>query len=112
MLLLSAAAASAEDSIDSYCATMGEQDHFASDGYPLKDAAQIIRQDRANYHAFHNRDSDDDSDGTFGSKASRARIEQMVRRGGMGREVRSEIVNGNPYICVDVYSNSIEVLIQ
>ena len=45
-LLLSvspAGARTAGDPIESYCATLSESDHFASDGYPLKDAAAIIR---------------------------------------------------------------------
>ncbi|MGV8938458.1 MAG: hypothetical protein ACOH2J_15155 [Allorhizobium sp.] len=104
-----AAAQTAGDPIDSYCATMGEEDHFASDGYPLKDAAAIIRQDRANFHAFNKRDESDEDDSTFGSKANRARLERMLKNGSMDRATRAAIINGTPDVCIDVYPDYINV---
>ncbi|MBW8301315.1 MAG: hypothetical protein K0M60_17095 [Hydrogenophaga sp.] len=111
-LLLSVSTASAQtagDPIESYCATLGESDHFASDGYPLKDAAAIIRQDRANFHAFGIRDESDENDSTFSSKSNRARLEQMLKNGSMDRSTRNAIVNGTPDVCIDVYDDYIDV---
>lgn len=109
LLATGATAQTAGDPIDSYCATMGERDHFASDGYPLKDAAAIIRQDRANYHLFHKRDQSDENDSTFASKANRARLERMLKNGSMDRATRAAIINGTPDVCIDVYPDYINV---
>ena len=107
--LTPAVAQTAGDPIESYCATMGEEDHFASDGYPLKDAAAIIRQDRANFHLFDKRDQSDEDDSTFGSKANRARLERMLKNGSMDRATRQAIINGTPDVCIDVFANYINV---
>ena len=107
----SALGQTAMDPIESYCATMGRADHFASDGYRLKDAAAIIRQDRANFHAFNKRDPSDEDDSTFGSKANRARLERMLKNGNISRSVASSIVNGTPDVCIDVYGDFINVVV-
>ncbi|SMC84777.1 hypothetical protein [Rhizobium sp. RU36D] len=107
-----AIAQTAADPIESYCATLSEDDHHASDGYELRDAAAIIRQDRANYHQFGVRDPGDENDSTFSSKANRARLEQMLKRGSMDRSVRNAIVNGTPDVCIDVYRNYINVTLM
>ncbi|BDA86908.1 hypothetical protein Sa4125_44500 [Aureimonas sp. SA4125] len=100
------------DPIESYCATMGEEDHFASDGYRLQDAAAIIRQDRANFHAFGKQDPSDEDDSTFGSKANRARLEAMLKRGSLSRADARAILNGTPDVCVDVYEDYINVFVN
>ena len=97
------------DPVDSYCATLGEDDHFASDGYPLDNAAAIIRQDRANFHQFGVRDPSDENDSIFDRKANRARLEQMLRNGDISRSSERAIVRGTPDICVDVYDDFINV---
>lgn len=104
--------AAADDYIESYCARLGEADHFNSNGQRLDNVAAIIRQDRANYHAFGVRDRGDEGDRTFASKANRARLEAMLNRGKASRAVRNAIVNGTPMICVDVYENFIDVTLQ
>ena len=58
--LLGASAAQADDMLGSYVARISDRDHQASDGYALDSAAQMVRQDRANWHKFHRRDSDDE----------------------------------------------------
>ncbi|GGD02336.1 hypothetical protein [Aureimonas glaciei] len=107
-----AAAQTAMDPIESYCATMGDEDHFASDGYQLKSAAAIIRQDRANFHAFGKRDPSDEDDSTFASKANRARLEVMLKRGSIDRADARRIVNGTPDVCIDVYEDYIDVVVN
>ena len=101
----------AADPIESYCATLGPEDHFASDGYPLRDAAAIIRQDRANYHLFGKRDPGDENDSTFASKANRAKLEAMLKRGAIDRSARRAIVNGTPDVCIDIYRTHIDVFV-
>ncbi len=72
---------------------------------PLDSAAQMVRQDRANWHKFHRRDSDDEGDDWFRSNDDRADLQRMLERGGaMSSSTRRAIVNGEPLIQVDVYS--------
>ncbi|TJX19793.1 MAG: hypothetical protein E5W21_34550, partial [Mesorhizobium sp.] len=51
--VLGTSTARADDMLGSYVARISERDHHASDGYPLDSAAQMVRQDRANWHKFH-----------------------------------------------------------
>jgi hypothetical protein len=89
--------------IGSYVALLSEVDHFNSSGQRLTSAAAIIRQDRANFHRFGKRDSDDQSDTFFADEGNRAALEQMLERGHADPGVISRIVNGTPLIRVDVY---------
>ncbi|AZO16237.1 hypothetical protein EJ069_16855 [Mesorhizobium sp. M2A.F.Ca.ET.043.05.1.1] len=109
---LVAGSARADDMLGSYVARISDRDHRASDGYPLSSAAQMVRQDRANWHKFHRRDSDDQGDPWFRSDGSRADLQRMLERGGaMSSATRRAIVNGEPLIEVDVYSDSVRVSI-
>ncbi|WP_217573527.1 hypothetical protein [Mesorhizobium sp. GbtcB19] len=109
---LGAGPALADDMLGSYVARISDRDHRASDGYPLSSAAQMVRQDRANWHKFHRRDSDDQGDEWFRSDGSRADLQRMLERGGaMSSATRRAIVNGEPLIEVDVYSDSVRVSI-
>ena len=109
---LGAGTARADDKLGSYVARISDRDHRASDGYPLSSAAQMVRQDRANWHKFHRRDSDDQGDPWFRSDGSRADLQRMLERGGaMNNATRRAIVNGEPLIEVDVYPDSVRVSI-
>ena len=109
---LGAGTARADDKLGSYVARISDRDHRASDGYPLSSAAQMVRQDRANWHKFHRRDSDDQGDPWFRSDGSRADLQRMLERGGaMSSSTRRAIINGEPLIEVDVYPDSVRVSI-
>jgi hypothetical protein len=111
-VLVGATAASADEFLGSYVARISYQDKQASDGYPLDTAAQMVRQDRANFHKFHNSDPDDENDVWFRSNDSRSRLERMLGQGGaMSSGVRRAIINNEPLIQVDVYRNHVEVTI-
>jgi hypothetical protein len=110
--VLGTSAAQADDLLGSYVARISERDHQASDGYALDSAAQMVRQDRANWHNFHRRDSDDEADVWFRTNDQRAALERMLKRGGaMSGSTRRAIVNGEPLIQVDVYPDSVYVSI-
>ncbi|AMX91935.1 hypothetical protein EN962_15350 [Mesorhizobium sp. M7A.F.Ca.CA.001.09.2.1] len=110
--LLGVVAAHADDMLGSYVARISDRDHQASDGYALDNAAQMVRQDRANWHKFHRRDSDDEADGWFRTNDQRADLQRMLERGGaMSSSTKRAIVNGEPLIQVDVYENSVRVSI-
>ncbi|CDX45928.1 conserved exported hypothetical protein [Mesorhizobium plurifarium] len=109
---LGASVARADDMLGSYVARISDRDHRASDGYPLGSAAQMVRQDRANWHKFHRRDSDDQGDPWFRGDGSRADLQRMLERGGaMSSATRRAIVNGEPLIEVDVYPDGVRVSI-
>ncbi len=111
-LVAGASGASAQNVTDSYCTQISDNDKFASDGFKLTDAASIIRQDRANYHKFKMRDQHDEGDRTFRTAEARSRIPGLLDNGGTDPSVFRAIVRSNPYICVDVYRNSMEVFLE
>jgi hypothetical protein len=105
-------AASADQYLGSYVARISDQDHHASDGYALDTAAQMVRQDRANWHKFGYGDAEDQDDPWFGSTDARARLERMLgKSGAMTGAVRNAIANGEPVVQIDVYRNSVVVTI-
>ena len=113
MLAVTAAgAARADQYLGSYEARISDNDHQASDGYALDTAAQMVRQDRANWHKFGSGDAEDQGDQWFGSTAARTRFESMLNKGSaMSASTRRRIVNGEPVVQVDVYRNSVKVTI-
>ena len=101
-----------DDMLGSYVARISDRDHHASDGYELSSAAQMVRQDRANWHKFRRRDADDQGDDWFRSNDDRANLQRMLQRGGaMSSSTKRAIVNGEPLIQVDVYEDSVHVSI-
>ena len=98
--------------LGSYMARLSERDHFASDGYRLDTAAQVVRQDRANVHRFKKIDAEDGDDPWFGQANARNTLEQFLnRREAMDAATRDAIFNGTPLVQVDVYQNSAVVTI-
>ena len=110
VLALAIGSARADELLGSYIARISDADRFASDGYRLDTAAQMVRQDRANWHKFGSGDAEDQHDPWFESTASRARFEKMLNRSGaIDQRTRRAIVNGEPVVRVNVYRNSVEV---
>ena len=102
----------AEEPIDTYTAKLSSEDHFNSNGERLKSVADIIRQDRANYHKFNVRDAEDQGDGFFGDADSRERIPKMLKNGHIDKVAQKSILNGSPVVTVSIYRNHIEVYLQ
>ena len=94
----------AQQLLERYQALLSERDHFNSSGQRLTTAAAIIRQDRANYHLFGLRDPGDEDDRIFANVDNRAALERMLERGRSGPGVVSRIVNGAPFVRVEVWS--------
>lgn len=109
-MLAVAAPASADEFLGSYVARITQDDKSASDGYPLDTAAQMVRQDRANWHKFGRGDAEDEDDAWFGSADARARLERVLKRSGaMSQSTKRAITRGQPVIRVDVYRQSVRV---
>jgi hypothetical protein len=99
----------AEPLLESYTARLSSEDHVNSNGERLESAAAIIRQDRANYHKFNIRDSEDQFDSVFADKDNRDRLEAMLKKGFISNATKDSIVNDTPVIFVKIYKNHIEV---
>jgi hypothetical protein len=89
--------------IAEYDALLSSADHQSSTGEKLTTAAEIIRQDRANYHKFGIRDPQDGDDTYFGSASNRTFVEQMLERGNADPDVLQHIVDGNVRVHVAVF---------
>ena len=89
--------------IERYRAYIGDADLYNSNGARLTQPWQIIRQDRANFHQYHVRDSADQSDSFFADPVNRQALEQMLRNGTMTREAANMIVRGNVWNEADIY---------
>jgi hypothetical protein len=87
---------------ESYLARLGPADHFNSDGERLKDAAAVVRQDRANYYAFGRRDPEDQGDLYFSSKENRQALENLINAGQSTPDALKQVVNGTPLILVNI----------
>ena len=88
--------------IESYTAFLSWNDHYNSNGQRLTEPWQIIRQDRANYHRYGERDGRDQWDSFFASFENRTRAEQMLANGTIVPQVRNAIVNGEVMIRVEI----------
>jgi len=95
--------AAAQSHLGSYTAWIGPQDLYNSNGQRLGQAAQILRQDRANVHRFGRADQGDAYDPWFADANARAALEQALSRGGIDRNSAAMIVQGGVWVQVDVY---------
>lgn len=89
--------------IESYRAYIGSDDLYNSKGERLTLPWQIIRQDRANYHAYRRRDRGDQGDSFFSLPSNRQRLEAMLASGNISNDAANLIVRGNVRIKVDIY---------
>jgi hypothetical protein len=102
-ILLASTSTHAQQLIESYVARLNAQDHFNSTGERISSAAAIIRQDRANYHRFNIRDSEDEGDTFFADEDNRRLLEAMLERGANSPAAIGAIVNGTPLVRVSIY---------
>lgn len=102
-LLFAAPVASAQEIIESYTAFIGPDDLYNSRGQRLRDAAAIIRQDRANVHVYGIIDPEDEFDSFFDDRENRATLERWVRFGRMDPGVERLILRGGAVVHVQIY---------
>ncbi len=89
--------------IESYRAYIGNDDLYNSRGERLTAPWQIIRQDRANYHAYRRRDRGDQGDNFFSLPSNRQKLEAMLANGNIADDAGNLIVRGNVWVKVDIY---------
>jgi hypothetical protein len=97
--------------VASYVARLSSKDHINSSGAKLQTAADVIRQDRANYHKYGIRNTEDISDNIFDEAGSRANISNMLKHGHTTTSALQTIINGTPLVRVLVYRDYIDVSI-
>jgi hypothetical protein len=107
----------ADELVETYLAVLSERDHCNSSGERLKEAAAIIRQDRANFHKFGRRDKGDQSDTFFANATNREILERFLNRGRSTASALDAIINGTPVVVVRIYradsgDNYINVSVQ
>ena len=101
-----------DEFLETYTARLSANDHTNSDGKKLTTVAEIIRQDRANYHKFNLRDAEDTADSFFADAKNRERIAGMLKKGHIDKKTTNSILNGVPVVTVTVYNKYIEVYLQ
>ncbi|MDJ0931365.1 hypothetical protein [Breoghania sp.] len=98
--------------LEVYVAYLGPDDHYNSRGARLTEPWQVIRQDRANFHRFGIHDRGDEGDRFFASSANRARMERMILNGYIEGNAGYRIVEGNCWIRVEIYRDSVHIEVR
>lgn len=112
-VLLPAASASArEQPLETYYATLSAWDRIDGMGHRLTSVADILRQDRANYHNRHLRDPSDIGDRYFRKEANRRQIPALLAAGRMDADTTRRILEQRPRVRVDRYADRLEVTIE
>jgi hypothetical protein len=94
---------------DLYWARLGAEDHSNKRGKAIESAAGIIRQDRANYHAYKIRDKRDDrTDDTYDDKAKRKWLATALRDS-LDKETKRIIYKHQPLVEVVTWEDRIDV---
>ncbi len=91
-----------------YVARLSARDHFNSSGERLKTAAEIIRQDRANFHRYHNRDKEDTGDPIFSDAAARASLDD-ARVQFRNAADAATVLNRTPLVRVEIWGDTVRV---
>jgi hypothetical protein len=74
----------AQQTVATYFAALGPQDYYNSSGTRLTGFAQVLQQDRANFHRFGNRDAYDEGDPVFADPQVRSMIPALFAAGDNG----------------------------
>ncbi|MEL7730853.1 hypothetical protein AAG612_15090 [Citromicrobium bathyomarinum] len=89
--------------VGEYKAFLYGPDHTDPSGNRLTEAWQVLREDRANFHARGVTQADDQTDPLFADPANRERIEEMAANGNLTEGMASKIVDRNVLVRVQLY---------
>jgi hypothetical protein len=103
LLLLAAGPAAADQLLARYAAWIAPADLLNSQGQPLTEPWQVLRQDRANFHRFDIRQFADEWDPIFGSADARVQFERLLQAGRIDPAARDAILRGNVRVRVEVW---------
>lgn len=83
-----------------YRTRLSQADHVGSRGTPLRTAAAVIQQDRANYHRLGRRDPEDQPDPVFQNDAERNFVPRYLAP--LARGVGQQILLGTPLVEITI----------
>ena len=90
-----------------YTALLSKNDHYNSNGDRLTSVADVLRQDRANYHNGGGDAFDQDDQGYFSTRKARNRFSShKISLNGIAARA---IANGTPLVIVEVNGDTIYV---
>ncbi len=90
--------------VANYTARLSPQDHAHSRGQALESAAEVLLQDRINFHGQRHRDPEDSTDGIFQGKREQAELLAMASAFFADKESwERRVVGGKPLIRVVVF---------
>ncbi len=79
---------------DRYCTTVSDRDRVNSQGVRLTTVAQILQNERANFHLGRHRDPGDQSDDTFAHRENRFEIATILGADSVGPFLKDDLVQG------------------
>lgn len=89
--------------LDEYRAYIGSDDLYNSNGRRLDAPWQVLRQDRANVHAYNIRQRGDQTDNFFGSRRNRDQFEEMLASGRISPQASRRIMRGDIFVNVQIW---------
>lgn len=89
--------------VGEYKAFLYGPDHTDPSGSTLTEAWQVLREDRANFHARGVKQDADQTDPLFGDPANREKIEEMVANGNLTDGMARKIVDRDVLVRVQLY---------
>ena len=93
---------------DLYWARLSFQDHHNNSGKALQTGVGVIRQDRANYHAYKKRDKEDRDDDLYDKKSERKMLSDTLKAS-LDDKTKRIMLKREPLIEVITYSDRIDV---
>jgi len=97
---------SAQDFSANYVTRLSSKDHHNSSGAKLASVADILRQDRANYHKFKKRDKEDQTDRFFTNAKNRGLLTKyynlVYKERPMSKQDKKAILSGTPLVRVSL----------
>lgn len=109
--------ATAATPVCEYTAKLSEHDKRNIQGRSIvsesgaRSVAEILRLDRANYHALKNRDPEDSSDCLFSSLSARQRMAKMLTKGSISNDLVDRILSSEVLVTVAVFKSHLHVSI-
>ena len=91
-----------------YSAKVAKADHYRN-GKRLKTVADIIAQERYNYHIKKIRQKGDEYEPYFKQKKNRKRIKNLIKNSKIDSKTKKAVIYGNPVIGVKVYTDYLEI---
>ncbi len=101
------------DADDFFIARLSEIDHFSRAGARLETVAEIIDQDRANFHDHGGADRHDEDrrDERLADAKRREKLRRLIEKTDLSEEATRRIIHGTPKVQVAVWPDRAEVIV-